>query len=153
MEIKGIGNRLHEAREAKGLSKLYIGKRIGINDQWVFDLEAYDHEIPSTLHFVQVCELATLVSLTPRELVLGKDIPEDLGITTATQVSEAIKLHLMKHNLSTDEFGKKVGWNVSSAIEDPEHIWAVWCLECIRDVCEGVGIDWRTVLPPSHEKP
>jgi transcriptional regulator with XRE-family HTH domain len=145
--IQGIGERIHAARESKGLTKVDVAKRIGISDQWVYDLETYDDDLPSTLSLQQVCDLAAVLSQPSRDLVCGSDLPATDDTTTAAQVAAAINAHLSKNDLDPDNFGERVGWDVRSVIQEPNKLWADWNLDCLRDVCGEVGIDWRTVLP------
>ena len=149
MMIEGIGDRIHAARKSKGLTKDEITLHIGGYEQRVYNLEAFDDDLPTTLSLRQVCDLANLLSLPPRELVCGTDMPASSETTTAAQVAAAIKTHISEQGLDINKYDEQVGWDVHSVIENPENLWDDWNIDSLHEVCVGLGIDWRTVLPSS----
>ena len=57
-------------------------------------------------------------------------------------IKEDIKLKLE----DADSFGERIGWDVSSALEDPNNIWKDWNLDGLQDICHAVGVNWEHVL-------
>jgi len=147
--VTGIAQRIAARRTERKVGLLNLAKSVGITIPWARDLEADDSEVPMTLSLGQVCRLAESLSVAPRALVCGDVCPTTIAAVTPKTVVEAIKAHLSNNQLTVEQFGDAVGWDVQSVIGDASRIWPDWNLDQAHDVCEALGIDWRGLLPAS----
>jgi hypothetical protein len=53
-----------------------------------------------------------------------------------------------ERGITVDQWGDTVGWDVQDALASPETILDQWNLDCLREVCEALGVHWPNYLPP-----
>jgi len=137
--------RIREARERAGFSRGQVAWTIHIGDMSYADLEAYDGEAFTTISLDQLGRLALFLGIAPAEIVspLGRAVPDPIQIE---QVISAIEEQRRDRGESVERFSERVGWNVESALCDPQQAWVDWNVDCLQDVCRVLGIDWVRVL-------
>jgi hypothetical protein len=109
------------------------------------DLEQYDSELDTCISLRQVLDLASLLHLSPRELVLGR--VDETAEISIEQVVEAIRRVMGERDETSGEFSERVGWDIAVALDDPQAAWTQWNLDGLRDVCHAVGLAWQQVIP------
>ncbi len=140
-------HRIAEARERLGLAHADLATRLGINLASYWDLEVHDDEAFVTLSLRQLCALADALRVSVRDLV-----SEDAAAVVPPDVSpndlvEAIARRIEQDRSNVDALGEELGWELTAVLNDPNRIWDDWCVDGLRDVCDGLGLDWRSVLP------
>jgi hypothetical protein len=85
--------------------------------------------------------------LSPRQVLSDDDALPVERTVAVVEVVDRIRDEIRKRGVSTESFEENVGWEVGSALQDPERIWADWCADQLADVCAAIGIDWRAVIP------
>lgn len=131
--------RFREARERAGLSVAEVAERAGVSDAAVWDLESYDDEMVTACSVADLRRFAGVLSVAPRELlgVEAHDAP-----VSAAELASAIREHCRVKGITTEEFGDAVGWDVYNVVDEPK-VLDRFNIECIRDVCGALGIDWQ----------
>lgn len=145
------GRRIAESRQRLGLAHADLAERLGMSVRSYQDLESYDDEAFVALSVRQVCVLADvlhvpargLVSDDPHAIVLGRMTPDDVAV--------AIRHRLAAGASDVDSLGEELVLDVATVLRDPDRIWDDWCLDGLRDVCAGLGLDWRAMLPDGDE--
>jgi DNA-binding XRE family transcriptional regulator len=135
-------NRLQQLRETSLKTREDLASSIGISVEHYCDLEDQDGELYTTLSLHELRKLTMTLGTSIRVLfgIKGEAIIDFEGI------AEALRRHLVKEHLSVDEFGNKVGWNLQNFIDGPD-IAGEWNVDCLCDVCRGLGISWLDALP------
>lgn len=100
----GLGERLRERREARGMTPAHGGAFLGINTGWYWDLEEQPGEV-DTLTLSRFLRLCVLMDEPPRLLLDGATAPEP-----ADAESCLTDLHL-----GTDEYGH---WQVAASLRE-----------------------------------
>lgn len=145
--VRGVAKRIAATRAARQLSLADVARHLGIHDQGAYDLETYDDDLPTTLSLRQVRDLGELLALSPRRLVCGDELPHASFLVSPEAVVAAIRAHVAANRVTIEEFSRTVGWDVESAMGDPNRIWSDWNVDQAHDVCGAVNIDWCTLLP------
>jgi hypothetical protein len=59
-----------------------------------------------------------------------------------------LERRVKSEGLDADALGERLGWDIRGVLADPEALWKFNGVG-LRDLCQGVGIDWLAVLPRS----
>ncbi|MBK6779907.1 MAG: hypothetical protein IPJ57_14925 [Gemmatimonadetes bacterium] len=140
-------SRLHDLLARAELSHDAVAQCIGLNADWVRDLQAFDHELYSNVSLAQLQRLAYLLNTDASTLLLAPPLPQDVVHLTFEQLVQKVREHLRSSNTGIEAFGESVGWDVSSALSNPHACWE-WCPDEVVDVAGALGIPWQSVLPP-----
>ena len=101
-----------------------------------------------TVSLTQLRLLASLLGVTLRFLVRLDD-PSGGRTVSLTEVVDRVRAVMEAKRETADAFSERVGWDVASALLDPDSAWTTWNLDMLIDVCNAVGIAWSDVLPGS----
>ena len=138
--------RLRETREARGLSQSDLAQALGLSDDSLWDLEAYDQELYSNLSLAELRRLATVLDVEPAYLLAAGRDSREAGPIGFGELTDLIRAHLASTRETAASFSESAGWDVEPALTDPKAIWN-WCPDGLRDVCEALGVDWIRALP------
>ena len=50
--------------------------------------------------------------------------------------------------LDVDQFGERVGWDVTKILADPQELWEI-NTDGFRDVAKAAGVEWTAAFPRS----
>jgi hypothetical protein len=111
-----------------------------------WDLEAYDDEVFMCLSLRQLGVLANALHVSARGLVSdGPTLPGPAKLTP-TEIVAALRERLAASGGDFEALAEHLGWDVQDALAEPAIIWEKWCVVELRDVCEGLGLDWLGLL-------
>jgi DNA-binding XRE family transcriptional regulator len=146
VDAKGIpySARLKRLREATGKTPHDMAALVGVSSDIYYDWEWGDGDISRTASLAELAKLAT--SLGVGVLDIFDDGPIQGEHVRPEQLSEMMKAHIKRARLSTAQFEERVGFEMEPALNDPAEILN-WNLDCLRFVCNQIGLDWRLALP------
>ncbi len=130
---------LKNAREAAGLYHDQLNEFTGRSTAAYWDAEQVDYEICNNLYLGDIKGLCAAVGISGRKL-FGVDSPAP--IITAEQIIEKVRQYLGTGSIPLDEFEEKVGYYIGAALENPPSILKDWNVDCLRNVCDEVGLNW-----------
>lgn len=121
------------------------------------DLAKHTGGSVSSYYDLENCSGELFMSIDLRDL---QGLCEDLGIrvrqlfpkaVTSTVVSpaglrERVESYLSQGRVDLGSFEDKVNYEIGQFLRDPSTI-GDWNLDCLRNVCDAVGVDWQAVLP------
>ena len=144
--ITGTARRIRDARERLGRSPEEVSREVGMGLDAYEDIEAYDDEISTSISIGQLRSLANALDRRLDQLLgVAPSDPADSEISIDALL-DRVRAELAKRKESVEEFGDRIGWDISSAVEAPASAWVDWNLDCLRDVCRAVSCDWVSVL-------
>lgn len=146
-----VAERIRQARERLGLTITEVAKLVGITSSSYYDAEGRDDEVFTVLSLAQIVRLGRLLSVAPGELLFGPSGPERQEISFA-EIVERLGEKLEASGLSAEEFGEKIGWDVSNVLSRSDALWE-FNLVGLRDVCNAIDVDWVTALPGQDSIP
>ena len=157
MEQKSVNDpscaaNLRRLREDAGLTVQEVAAAIGLNNEWVWDLESYDEELYMTISLAALQHLAFLLRTTARQLLLLEDKPSGEPRVAFKDLVAHLREHLRASGQSADAFGDEVGWDLASTLDNPSNVWE-WSPDELRDVAAGLRIDWASALPTASDTP
>lgn len=146
-----VAARIRAARMKTGLSDAQVAKRVGITSGSYYDAEGRDDEAFTVLSVADIVRLATVLGLSPSELLFGRNAPEKPEVTF-DEIANRLRDLLSASGLGVEEFGEKIGWGVGDVLSNPDALWD-FNLAGFRDVARAVGADWVTALPNRDSQP
>ena len=145
--------RIIQARERLQLRPQEVANAISMNRPSYWDLETVEDEIANAVCLRQIVALCNLLKLSPWELFTGFAQANDSEQTMNAQaLVQLIPDHLIAKKLTLPEFEDKVGWRVEEVLSNPDLALESWGLDCLRNVCAELGVNWLVVLE-SHFSP
>ena len=146
LERPPAAKRIKEAREKAGLSPEKVAEIVGLSIAAYDDLEEDDDEAFMCVSLGQLRSLAEILLIKPMQVVEKNIDYRNQEVITVTQLAERIRENIKYNSEDVESFGERVGWDVSSALEDPNNIWKDWNLDGLQDICNAVGVNWENVL-------
>jgi hypothetical protein len=110
-----------------------------------YDLESDDDELYMTLSLAELRLLCAELDMSFRYLFSGEQKTSDKS-TPFSSLAEMVAKHLDDHRMSQASFEDMVGWSLGDFTTNPERAWD-WNLDCLRDVCAALGVEWLDALP------
>lgn len=147
MEIPNYAKRIEAARLAVGKEMDEMAELLGISYASYWDLEGYDDEVLTCLSLDKVKRLCEALKIHPVSLL--SDRPNQAGPiahVTLPDLMDRIKEHIAIHNLTVAEFEDRAGWGIQKCLDDPAQALG-WNVDCLKDVCAEIGVDWLEALP------
>ena len=138
--------RIREARLRSGLREVDLAQQLGITIESYWDLESYDDEIFKCLTLKEVSVLGRALNVTPRVLLLGSDESNDHQRVTFTEIVGSLNARLTREEITAEQLGDLIGWDVQPLLNDPGALWA-YDVVALHDICRAVGVDWTAALP------
>jgi transcriptional regulator with XRE-family HTH domain len=140
-------DRLRGARERLGLTPEEVASKMGLSAPWYYDLEAYPDEVSSTMSLAHLKILGQTLGLEPVTILVG-DTTSPTARGGFRDVVNGLERRMKSEGLDADTLGERLGWDIRGVLADPEALWE-FNVVGLRDLCQGVGIDWLAVLPGS----
>ena len=138
--------KLIQAREKKGWSIDDAATQMsatGITSRNnYYDIEQFDDEMTGNCSLNNISRICNLLNIHPRDLFCG----EMLSQLTLEEVIAKIKEHCAKNKISVSQFEDAAGWRVESCLSNPNAALEEWNLDCLKDVCRELQIDWQRVV-------
>jgi transcriptional regulator with XRE-family HTH domain len=135
--------KLKYAREATGKSPEEIAALAGLPAPTYYDLEEIDGQLNMVISLGELSKLSSVLGIRPRfifdDKVEGQPISPE-------QLCAKIKSYLDTTGISIAEFENRVGFVIKPSLRDSAKVLD-WNVDCLRFVCEELGLDWRLALP------
>jgi len=61
-------------------------------------------------------------------------------------VVDGLRRRMESEGLDAKSLGERLGWEIGGVLADPEELWS-FNVTGLREVCQGVGVDWLAVCP------
>jgi transcriptional regulator with XRE-family HTH domain len=142
--------RLKLARERVGKSPQAIAAAVGVSVGAYYDLEWVEGEIESGVSLGTIQRLCGVLGIHSSDLFDFEPMTSAKRVSLNQLVSR-IKSHLLDKHLTILEFENIVGFEIRRCLEDISSILE-WDIECLRYVCEEIGVDWKSALPTDGEQ-
>jgi transcriptional regulator with XRE-family HTH domain len=137
--------RIRGAREGLRLTPEEVASKIGLSAPWYYDLEAYPDEVFSTVSLAHLQVLGQTLGLEPAKILIGETTsPTDRR--EFRDVVDGLQRRIEAEGLDADTLGERLGWDIRAVLADSEELWN-FNVAGLKDVCDGVGVDWLAVLP------
>jgi len=107
----------HE-RNKKGLSQSDVSQALGISEIHVFDLEAYDDELETTLNIGQIYKLSSLLNIPPPKLCKKLErchLAEDQAFKIIWQLIRQV-------DASVETLSENIGWELEYCVKSIESL-------------------------------
>lgn len=140
------GERIKALRQSMGLDLNAVAEALGINNNWCWDLEAYDNEITDTLTLKQVMKLAEVLHITPRQLFVDEATTVIAVVVEPAELANRVKDFLKSKAMSLEEFEERVGWELAWFLDTPDEVWERPAM-FLQALCDPIGINWLEVIP------
>jgi len=141
------GHRLRSARERLELTPQEVASAAGINLPSYFDLEEQEGELYSALSLGELRALCHKLRIKPAHLFREESDPSVAEeAIDFSRLAERINRYLIENDQSQATFESKVGWYLGGFLSSPE-IASEWNVDCLRDICQELQIDWIRALP------
>ena len=142
--MTGSAMTIRRAREALGLSLAEVAKRVGASADELFDLEAYDDELLTSVKVQRIRDLLKVLALDVSDVF---PVPTAPGNTVATyeELAQAVKDHLLRTGQSIGLFEVDVGWELFGALANPARFGDL-NLDGLYAVAHAVRVDPRPLF-------
>jgi transcriptional regulator with XRE-family HTH domain len=135
--------KLKQAREATGKSPQEIAASAGLPAPTYYDLEEQDGELNMVVSLGELFKLASALGIRTRFIFDDKIEGQPIS---PEQLCAKIKSYLDTTGMSIAEFENRVGFVIEPSLRDSVKVLD-WNVDCLRFVCEELGLDWRLALP------
>ena len=133
------------AREKITKTPQEIARLTGMSVPSYYDLESYDDEIYRTITLAELRELCTTLNIQARDLFVEK-MQQPAEAVSFGALAEKLSKYLIAYTVSQAAFEAKVGWSLGAFLANPDVAWE-WNVDCLRDVCAPLQVDWLDALP------
>jgi hypothetical protein len=144
-EAETPATRVKSAREQAGLPEERVANLIGLNLASYADLELHADEIFMCVSLGQLRSLCGVLG-TRLAVILGEPSFANREPVALAAIVSRLQSHLQATATTVEAFEDKVGWRIQPVLDSPTSA-AGWNLDQLRDVCSGMGVDWREMLP------
>ena len=137
--------KLREARCRLGWSEQEAATRTGLSLPNYYDLEAYEGELACCYSLNEILRICRAFEMRPTDLIADGTgtLPAPVSIET---VMKRIQEHCAERKLSISEFEDAAGWRLEPWLAKPRAALDAWNLDCLKDVCRELQINWAVVV-------
>jgi hypothetical protein len=135
--------RLKQARESSGKLPQEIAALVGIPDNFYYDLEGIDGELNSAVSLGELSKLSSALGIHTRFILDGRTEGNQIS---PEQLCAKIQAYISATGISTEDFEERVGFVIKPSLRNSAEVLN-WNVDCLRFVCEELGLDWRQALP------
>lgn len=136
--------RLRGTRERAGKHPSELAGFLDGSTSAYHDLENCDGELLYNVDIGSLCGICGFLQVSPRSLF---ETNSSARIISMKALSERMQAHLNMDGITL--FSDKVNYEMADALTNPSTIWD-WNIECLRNVCAELGINWVEALPESR---
>ncbi len=144
--MSDAGNRLYQLREKSGLQPEQLARESEIPILNYYHLESTSGDaLCSATSLKELLALGNALKLDPIEFFFDAHeiVHENISFG---KLQNLLQLFIDKNDLSIEQFEKTVGWEVTDFLNSSDAAWN-WTVDCLRDICEKIHLDWKLVLP------
>jgi hypothetical protein len=145
--FEGLASRIASLRASRGLDVGSVASHLGVNVEWVYDLESYDDELQATLTVGQFLRLCAVLNVNPMDLLAPNARPvEQTDWVHLSELSEIISRYVESSPNGLDALEEEAGWYAGELIHNSSSIYD-WCFDRLLHICTAAGVDWARVVP------
>jgi hypothetical protein len=131
-------------RQASGREVGELASLLGLSYEAYEDLERFDEEIADCISLNQMLKLADAIGLDLRRFFAA----ENLGHVSFAELAARLEPFAATGPTALAAFEDRVGWELGRHLNDPSTFGELPAI-ALADIGESVGVDWRSLLPPS----
>jgi transcriptional regulator with XRE-family HTH domain len=138
--------RLQALRVEAGKTHAEMAVAGGINVAHYYDLEDHESDLYMTVSLAELRGIANALGTSVGRLlgVSSADAPE--SPSDFQNLATVLREHLVRENLDRSAFEDKAGWEVGDFLGNPASALTNWNVDCLRDICQQLSVDWRSWL-------
>jgi hypothetical protein len=121
-----------------------LASALGVSKESYFDLESHRSDLFQALPLGKVILLSRLLQIPLSTILLCETPSGSPG--RLMDLAVRVTLHCSEAGLTIEQFGEQVGWDIQRFATAPATALDDWCVDTLRDVCNGVGCSWIDVL-------
>jgi transcriptional regulator with XRE-family HTH domain len=148
--ISRYAKRLERYRNESGKTIAEMASLVGVTFESYRDLEFRDDELLQCISLAELGILSKALNIKAVDL-FAEGSASHQGITSLTQLAEAIQEYLSKRGKTLPEFETIVGWEIGNALNEPKE-FLVLNVTALKDICRELGLDWLSVLASIAEQ-
>ena len=134
--------KLREARERKGWSEHEAAAQVQLSSSAYYDIELCEDDLTTCYSLSEISKTCKALDLHPHDLFCN----EHLSPSTIDEVIANIKKHCAQNQISISKFEDIVGWHVESYLTNPKTALEAWNLDCLKDVCSELQMNWQNII-------
>ncbi|MGN6386118.1 MAG: helix-turn-helix domain-containing protein [Verrucomicrobiota bacterium] len=135
--------RFREARESARLSIGELANASGFTTASIYDIEQYESDLTCCYSPAELKKLCAPLRIKSSDL-FGDPLFE--SSVSAEELARMIENECRVRNLSLQEFGKIVGWDLEASMTPSEKLLSDLTIDAMQWLCRELRIDWRRVL-------
>src|SRR3569832_36080 len=143
MDFREVDNnarqRLKAARLQSGKHPDQLCRYTGNSPSSYYDVENCDSDLSDSLDLQDIRDLCRELGISVRRLFGFESVAV---VLTPEEIVKTIKEHLATKAISQESFETQAGYYLSAALANPQSIWKDWNLDCLRNVCGALGLNW-----------
>ncbi len=136
--------RLKNLREKSGKDPYDLREFTGGSVPSYYDMENCDGDLFITISLGELRKLCRALGAKPRDVFQAAD--ERKISISIEDLSARIKSHIKAKGQPVADFETQAGFYIEAALADSSNI-LTWSIECLRSVCDELGINWLDALP------
>jgi len=137
--------RLKVTRERARKTLEEVALFVGINVPSYYDLENVDEEMFIAVSLKDLNRICDFLGMTGTALCVEEQ-PDPFPRISHGDLINKIFNYLEMQKMTVEEFENEVGFEIRESLRHPEAL-GDWNVDCLRFVCEKIGVDWRVALP------
>jgi len=137
-------DRLRAFRESRKLEPADLAAAMGLSESSYYDLEACPEDLFTSVSLKQLQRLSIQLGVPPRALFA--DIEARISTVAVEDVVQAIRRHLEANAIDIGTLEDRVGFTLHDCLTNSTTVLE-WNVDCLRFVCDEIGLDWRAALP------
>jgi transcriptional regulator with XRE-family HTH domain len=145
LDVGSPQSALRIARERAGLTQEQVATLAGISPAAYWDLELCSDDLTTAVSIRTLARVCQAVAIDLHRLFGVSSCAPEKRITPSRLRKQTIE-HLNRTHLSIPALEDKVGFHLSSFLANPDTVWD-WNIDCLRSVCEELGVNWIDGLP------
>ncbi|MDB6064441.1 MAG: hypothetical protein JWR26_649 [Pedosphaera sp.] len=136
--------RLKRIRESKRKSVEELAELLLMTPSEYEEWESHPGELTSAISLGELVELASVLDVSTAFIFEGKK-PTGKEISL-DELCAKMNAHLSSTGKTIEEFEDEVGFEMEPSLNESSEI-INWNVDCLRFVCEEIGVDWLLALP------
>lgn len=137
--------RLRYARERSGRTAQQVASLAGVDLASYCDMELCSDEVVTAVSLRVLKRVCDVIGITTRSL-FGDGNHDPNQLISSLELLEVVRQNLRTKKVSRAQFEDDIGFEIREWLDNCESI-GDWNIECLRAVCEQVGVDWLAALP------
>lgn len=137
--------KLQYFRELSGKTQEIVARAAGINTNHYYDLETFPGDLDCSVSLKELAALASELNFSVPSL-FSEQIRDDPSRISADMVVDKFAKRMKSLGITSSELDNLAGYEVSTIFENPIEVWN-WNVNCLRQVCAVLQIDWIDMFP------